>query len=174
MLKNNGIFAKIGIMNNEQLSIKQKQFADSYLDNGKNASAAYRATYGNDNPEANINSMASRLLRSVKVQDYIVKVQRKNLEKTVQKQDIDRSFLIGQYLELVEMGKAKGQISAAIRALDSLAHITGLWLSKVEVKGSVDHNLTQLDTTQLLDALQQAKQPKAIEADYREVDGDVV
>ncbi len=92
MLKNNGIFAKIGIMNNEQLSIKQKQFADSYLDNGKNASAAYRTTYGNDKPEANINSMASRLLRSVKVQDYIVKVQRKNLEKTVQKQDIDRSF----------------------------------------------------------------------------------
>ena len=158
-------------MNNEQLSIKQKQFADTYLDNGKNASAAYRLTYGNDKPEANINSMASRLLRSVKVQTYLVKVQRENLEKTAIKQDIDRSFLIGQYLELVEMGKAKGQISSAIRALDSLAHITGLWLSKVEVAGSVDHNLTQLDTTQLLQAMNVAKEPKA-EADYREVDSD--
>ena len=159
-------------MNNEQLSIKQKQFADTYLDNGKNASAAYRLTYGNDKPEANINSMASRLLRSVKVQTYLVKVQRENLEKTAIKQDIDRSFLIGQYLELVEMGKAKGQISSAIRALDSLAHITGLWLSKVEVAGSVDHNLTQLDTTQLLQALNVAKETKAIAADYREVDSD--
>ena len=159
-------------MNNEQLSIKQKQFADTYLDNGKNASAAYSLTYGNDKPEATINSMASRLLRSVKVQTYLVKVQRENLEKTAIKQDIDRSFLIGQYLELVEMGKAKGQISSAIRALDSLAHITGLWLSKVEVAGSVDHNLTQLDTTQLLQALNVAKETKAIEADYREVDSD--
>ena len=158
-------------MNNEQLSIKQKQFADTYLDNGKNASAAYRLTYGNDKPEANINSMASRLLRSVKVQTYLVKVQRENLEKTAIKQDIDRSFLIGQYLELVEMGKAKGQISSAIRALDSLAHITGLWLSKVEVAGSVDHNLTQLDTTQLLQALNVAKETKAIEAEYKEIDG---
>ena len=158
-------------MNNEQLSTKQKQFADAYLDNGKNASAAYRLTYGNDKPEANINSMASRLLRSVKVQTYLVQVQRKNLEKTVIKQDIDRSFLIGQYLELVEMGKAKGQISSAIRALDSLAHITGLWLSKVEVAGSVDHNLTQLDTTQLLQALNVAKETKAIEAEYKEIDG---
>ena len=161
-------------MNNEQLSTKQKQFADAYLDNGKNASAAYRATYGSDKPEANINSMASRLLRSVKVQTYLVQVMRTNLEKTVVKQDIDRSFLIGQYLELVEMGKAKGQISSAIRALDSLAHITGLWLSKVEVAGSVDHNLTQLDTTQLLQALNVAKETKAIEAEYKEVDGDVV
>ena len=161
-------------MNNEQLSTKQKQFADAYLDNGKNASAAYRATYGSDKPEANINSMASRLLRSVKVQTYLVQVMRTNLEKTVVKQDIDRSFLIGQYLELVEMGKAKGQISSAIRALDSLAHITGLWLSKVEVAGSVDHNLTQLDTTQLLQALNVAKETKAIEAEYKEVSDYVV
>lgn len=161
-------------MNNEQLSTKQKQFADIYLDNGKNASAAYRLTYGSDKPEANINSMASRLLRSVKVQTYLVQVMRTNLEKTAIKQDIDRSFLIGQYLELVEMGKAKGQISSAIRALDSLAHITGLWLSRVEVGGSVDHNLTQLDTTQLLRALNVAKETKAIEAEYKEIDDDVV
>ena len=161
-------------MNNEQLSTKQKQFADTYLDNGKNASAAYRATYGNDKPEANINSMASRLLRSVKVQDYLVKVMRKNLEKTATKQDIDRSFLIGQYLELVELGKQYKQISSARQALDSLAHISGLWQDhrSIEIKGTIDHAIQSLDSDQLLQALTEAKHPQAIEGKFREVNDD--
>ena len=41
MLKNNGIFAKIGIMNNEQLTDKQQKFIDGYLSNGGNASKAF-------------------------------------------------------------------------------------------------------------------------------------
>ena len=159
----------------QNLSVKQKLFADAYLDNGRNASAAYRATYGDDKPEANINSMSSRLLRSVKVQDYLVKVMRKNLEKTATKQDIDRSFLIGQYLELVELGKQYKQISSARQALDSLAHISGLWLDKrtVEVSGAVNH-LASLDTSALLDALGTARRNDGttdgtIDGEYRNV-----
>ena len=159
-------------MNQEQkLSAKQKLFADAYLDNGRNASAAYRATYGDDKPEANINSMSSRLLRSVKVQDYLVKVMRTNLEKTATKQDIDRSFLIGQYLELVELGKQYKQISSARQALDSLAHISGLWQDhrSIEIKGTIDHAIQSLDSDQLIQALTEAKQPKAIEGKFHEV-----
>ena len=39
---------------------------------------------------------------------------------------------------------------------------------------AIDHNLTQLDTAQLLQALNVAKETKAIEAEYKEVSDDVV
>ena len=54
--------------------------------------------------------------------------------------------------------------------------VLGLVIDRKEINASlaIDSQLTQLDTTQLLDALQQAKQPKAIEAEYREIDGDSV
>jgi len=147
-------------------------FADSYLVNGGNATEAYRLAYGNHQPEENINSSASRLLRNDKVRNYMVKVQTKNLEKTERKQDISRDFLIGQYLDLVRLGKENKQISAARQALDSLAHVTGLWLDRksIEVSGTVDHSLTAYDSHALMEALQQAKRDtKAIEGNFREI-----
>ena len=155
------------------LSNRQQLFCDVYLDNGcKNASEAYRAAYGNDKSEANINTMASRLLRTVKIREHIIKVQTKNLEKTERKQDISRDFLIGQYLDLVRLVKENKQISAARQALDSLAHVTGLWLDRksIEVSGTVDHSLTAYDSHALMEALQQAKRDtKAIEGNFREI-----
>ena len=76
------------------LNSKQKTFCDVYLNNGRNASAAYRAAFGTDKAESVINASASRLLRNVKVRDYIVKIQQQNAQITQRKQDIDRDFLI--------------------------------------------------------------------------------
>ena len=155
------------------LNDKQLMFCTDYLNNGRNASAAYRSAYGSDKPETVVNSAASRLLRHVKVRDYLVKVQQQNLTTTQRKQDIDRDFLINHYLELVALGKEHRQLSAARQALDSLAHIAGLWIDKREInqQSIIDATLQALDSGALLDALNSANSG-AIEAEYQHIDDD--
>jgi hypothetical protein len=69
-------------------------------------------------------------------------------------------------------------LSVAKATLDSLAHISGLWLDKrtVEVSGAVNH-LASLDTSALLDALGTARRNDGttngtIDAEYRNVNDD--
>ena len=154
------------------LNEKQLLFCNVYLDNGGNASAAYRAAYGEKQSEAHINSSSSRLIRNVKVREYFVKVRQHNLQTTQRKQDIDRDFLINQYLELVALGKEQRQLSVSVKALDSLAHIAGLWLDKREITQqiNIDATLQALDSGALLDALTSANDPPAIDAEYKLID----
>ena len=136
-----------------QLSTKHKQFADSYIQS-RNASEAYRIAYG-DKAETVVNASASRLLRNVKIRDYLVKVQTKKLTKTAEKQDITRSFLIIEYLDVLAKSKEQSStLSVAKATLDSLAHISGIWIDKkqLDVSGAVNH-LASLDTGTLIDAL---------------------
>ena len=156
------------------LNEKQLLFCNNYLNNGRNASEAYRSAYGSDKSETVVNSASSRLLRNVSCRDYLVKVQQQNLQTTQRKQDIDRDFLINQYLELVALGKEYRQISSARQALDSLAHIAGLWIDKRELTQqiNIDATLQALDSGALLDALTSANDPPAIEGEYRTVGDD--
>ena len=154
------------------LNEKQLLFCNVYLDNGGNASAAYRAAYGEKQSEAHINRSSSRLIRNVKVREYFVKGRTHNLQTTQRKQDIDRDFLINQYLELVALGKEYRQISSARQALDSLAHIAGLWVDRRELTQqiNIDATLQALVSGALLDALTSANDPPAIDAEYRSID----
>ena len=159
------------------LNEKQLLFCNNYLNNGRNASEAYRSAYGSDKSETVVNSAASRLLRHVKIRDHLVNIQKQNLQTTQRKQDIDRDFLINQYLELVALGKEHRQLSAARQALDSLAHIAGLWIDKREINQqiNIDATLQALDSGALLDALNSANDSAnngAIEAEFRNVDDD--
>ena len=156
------------------LNKNQLLFCNDYLNNGRNASAAYRSAYGSDKSETVVNSASSRLLRNVSCRDYIVKVQQENLTTTQRKQDINRDFLINQYLELVALGKENRQLSVSVKALDSLAHIAGLWLDKREITQqiNIDATLQALDSGALLDALTSANDPPAIEGEYRTVSDD--
>ena len=157
------------------LSPKHKEFADAYIQS-RNASEAYRIAYGNKK-ESVVNSAASRLLRNVKIRNYLVKVQTEKLTKTAEKQDITRDFLIQQYLTVYEKATEQSStLSVAKATLDSLAHISGLWLDKrtVEVSGAVNH-LASLDTSALLDALGTARRNDGttdgtIDGEYRNVD----
>ena len=80
--------------------------------------------------------------------------------------------MINQYLELVALGKEHRQLSAARQALDSLAHIAGLWIDKRELTQqiNIDATLQALDSGTLLDALTSANDTPAIEAQYRNID----
>ena len=139
------------------LSPKHKEFADAYIQS-RNASEAYRIAYGNKK-ESVVNSASSRLLRNVKIRDYIVNVQTEKLAKTAEKEDITRDFLVSQSLDVRSKSKEQpSTLSVAKSTIDSLAHISGLWLDKrtVEVSGAVNH-LASLDTSALLDALGTAR-----------------
>ena len=145
------------------LNDKQLLFVNTYLDNGKkNASGAYRVAYGNDAPESHINSSASRLLRQDKIRAYLVKDGMDKLAVTERKEDITRSFLVQQYLDVIALAKKEDsrQLSVAKSALDSLAHVCGLWQDsrRIEVTGAVRHDLATLDSTKLLRLLDQSQQ----------------
>ena len=96
------------------------------------------------------------------------------LTKTAEKQDITRSFLIQQYLEVLEKAKEQSStLNVAKNTLDSLAHISGLWLDKrtLEVSGAVNH-LASLNTGDLIQALNTAQPVAESDAESVAVDGE--
>ena len=81
------------------LSAKHKAFCDQYLSNGLNATQAYKSVYKTNDKVSE--AAASRLLSNVKVKEYIQQEQNKTSEKL----EITREFLIKEYLELIESAK---------------------------------------------------------------------
>ena len=154
-----------------KLTKKQAVFIEEFLSNGRNATQAYRRAFGDVGSDKNIRSSASRLLKKPNVTAALVNAQKQRLKTTERKADVTRDFLISQYLEVLEMAKDKGQLSTARSTLDSLGHLAGLWTDKREINTNinVDHTLQQLDTSALLDALQQGEKAPAIEGDFRDV-----
>ena len=101
------------------------------------------------------------------------------IHKIEEKQDITRSFLIIEYLDVLAKSKEQSStLSVAKATLDSLAHISGIWIDKkqLDVSGAVNH-LASLDTGTLIDALSVATtsdadpdaETVAINGEYRNV-----
>ena len=76
----------------------------------------------------------------------------------------------------IEDARADKQHNVVRNSLVDIGKLVGLYVDKREINASlaIDSQLTQLDTTQLLNALNVAKETKAIEAEYKEIDGDGV
>jgi len=81
------------------LSAKHKAFCDQYLSNGFNATQAYKSVYGVSDKVAG--SSAPRLLENARVKEYLQQEQ----NKTADKLEITREFLIKEYLELINSAK---------------------------------------------------------------------
>lgn len=81
------------------LSAKHKAFCDQYLSNGMNATQAYKSVYGVSDSVAG--PSGDRLLKNAKIKSVIEQEQ----NKTSQKLEITREFLIKEYLELIESAK---------------------------------------------------------------------
>ena len=165
-------------MNNEQLTDKQQKFIDAYLGSG-NATEAYKlAGYKvkNDNVAA---PESSKLLRNPKISQAITRRRAGDLAEKQKKQvkyEITQDWLISQLITTIEDSRADKQHNVTRNAIMDVGKVLGLVIDRKEINASlaIDSQLTQLDTTQLLQALNVAKETKAIEADYREIDGDSV
>ena len=82
------------------LSIKHKAFCDEYLSNGLNVLQAYKSVYKCSDKAAQSN--AFRLMENEGVKSYIQKEQ----NKTAERLEITREFLIKEYLEIIESAKS--------------------------------------------------------------------
>ena len=83
-----------------KLSAKHKSFCDEYLANGLNATQAYKSVYGVSDSVAG--PSGDRLLKNAKIEEYL----QEQMNKTSEKLEVTREFLIKEYLELIESAKS--------------------------------------------------------------------
>jgi phage terminase small subunit len=82
------------------LSAKHKAFCDEYLANGLNQVQAYKSVYKCSDKAAQSN--ATRMMENEGVRQYLQEQQ----EKTAERLEITREFLIKEYLEIIESAKS--------------------------------------------------------------------
>ena len=164
------------VENTQGLTTKQKRFVEYYLGNGENATKAYKqAGYKakNDNVAA---PEASKLLQNPKISQAILREKAGELAKQAKrakKADIDQDWLVTQYIDTIELAKQDKQYNVMKSSIDSIGKLLGLMVDRKElaVSGEVSH-LASLDTQSLMNALTQAQQPEAIEAEFSVIDSD--
>lgn len=83
-----------------KLSAKHKSFCDEYLANGLNATQAYKSVYGVSDKVAG--TSGPRLMENVGIREHLQQEQNKTSEKL----EVTREFLIKEYLELIESAKS--------------------------------------------------------------------
>jgi len=164
-------------MKQEQLTPKQQLFVDNYLSNGGNASQAFIQAGYSASTENVVNASASKLLRSTKVASIIAKTKANNLAKQAKKRekiDIDQDWLISQLITTIEDARQVNQHNVVRNSIMDVGKVLGLVVDRKEINAqlSIDAQLTQLDTTTLIQALTEAKQPQAIEGKFHEVNDD--
>lgn len=92
----------------DEVTEKQKAFADEYLID-LNATRAYKAVYKGIKSEAAANAAASRLLRNVKVQNYLQEQQNK-----IEGSKIAEAKEVMQYLTSVMRGEVKEEVAMIV------------------------------------------------------------
>jgi len=161
-------------MNQEQLTPKQQLFVENYLSNGENASQAFIQAGYSASTENVVNASASKLLRSAKVASIIAKTKAKNLAQQVKKQEkleINQDWLISQLITTIEDARQVNQHNVVRNSIMDVGKVLGLVIDRKEINAqlSIDAQLTQLDTSTLIQALTEAKQPQAIEGKFHEI-----
>ncbi|MGG1675928.1 terminase small subunit [Neobacillus sp. NRS-1170] len=116
-----------------ELNIRQKKFADFYIETG-NASASYlRASYEAEGNAAEVN--ASRLLRNPKVQDYI---KERNAQLDVE--------LIADITETKRfwteiMRDENAEMKDRLKASEFIAKTNGAFVEKKELQGAFNNKI---------------------------------
>ncbi len=129
------------------LNVQQEKFCVEFVSNGGNGQQAYQAVYGADANTARVN--ASRLLKKPEVQERLKELQAEaNSDKILSAQELkERLSAIARrevtetiFLPNGEQVQKKTSVKDAIRALETLARISGLYATKpadVDVKNQV-------------------------------------
>ena len=123
-----------GVTVNE-LTARQKKFAEYYVQSGNTVQSAIKAGYS----EAYANSRAYEMLENVGVSEYIKSLSDRLTEERI----IDAK---DRQVILSEIATDKKQVpSDRIRAIDTLNKMTGEYLNKVEVSGTLATETSKLD-----------------------------
>lgn len=119
----------------EKLNARQKKFAEYYAQSGNTVQSAIKAGYS----ENYANTNACKLLENDRVSEYIkelaTKAQQDRIITAVERQAI-----------LSDIAKSKEELTPdRIRAIDTLNKMTGEYLNKVEVSGTLKAEQSKLD-----------------------------
>ena len=146
------------------LNEKQKQFCREYIKDFNGTQAGIRAGYS----EKTAYAQCSRLLRKVKVQEYIAELK----HEAAVKSRVTPEWILTKLEEIVEMGLAKKQtdvvvkesvapgvtqsysqkmtkadLAAAKSALDLLGRYHGIFTDKVETSGTIVKRIINVNPT---------------------------
>lgn len=119
----------------DKLNARQKKFAEYYAQSGNTVQSAIKAGYS----ENYANTNACKLLEKDRVSEYIkeltAKAQQDRIITAVERQAI-----------LSDIAKSKDEETPdRIRAIDTLNKMTGEYLNKVEVSGTLKAEQSKLD-----------------------------
>lgn len=128
------------------LNVQQEKFCCEFVSNGGNGQQAYQAVYGADANTARVN--ASRLLKKPEVQERLKELQAEaNSDKILSAQELkERLSAIARrevtetiFLPNGEQVQKKTSVKDALRALETLARISGLYAAKpdLDIKNQV-------------------------------------
>ena len=119
----------------EKLNPRQKKFAEYYAQSGNAADSARKAGYSESYSEHRTDEM----LRNVEVSSYIKELTEKAKDERIMTAK-DRQVLLS------DIAKDGGnEVADRIRAVDTLNKMTGEYLSKLEVSGSLTAETSKLD-----------------------------
>lgn len=119
----------------DKLNARQKKFAEYYAQSGNAAESARRAGYSESYAEHRTDEM----LRNVEIVEYIKELTDKAKDERILTAK-DRQVLLS------DIANSKEEMTAdRIRAVDTLNKMTGEYLNKVEVSGTLEAEQTKLD-----------------------------
>ena len=119
----------------DKLNARQKKFAEYYAQSGNTVQSAIKAGYS----EKYANADACKILENPRVSEYIkeltAKAQQDRIITAVERQAI-----------LSDIAKSDEELTSdRIRAIDTLNKMTGEYLNKVEVSGTLKAEQSKLD-----------------------------
>lgn len=117
------------------LNARQKRFAEYYAQSGNAADSARKAGYSDSYAEHRTDEM----LRNVEISAYIRELTEKAKDKRIMTAK-DRQVLLSDIAN-----DSENEPSDRIRAVDTLNKMTGEYLSKVEISGGLDAEISKLD-----------------------------
>lgn len=119
----------------DKLNARQKKFAEYYAQSGNTVQSAIQAGYS----ENYANARAYELLENVGVSKYIKELSDKLKDKRIISAK-DRQVILS------DIAKSKDEETPdRIRAIDTLNKMTGEYLNKVEVSGTLKAEQSKLD-----------------------------
>jgi hypothetical protein len=164
-------------MEDNNLTPKQQLFVDNYINNDGDHIQAYKDSGYTATSDNSLYAGVNRLLKNVKVSAQIARYKANNLAKQAKKRekiDINETWLINRYLDVIDGAMQSKHWNAARNCITDIGKLTGHVYSRqsIELQGTIDHAIQSLDSDQLIQALTEAKHPKAIEAEFHEIADD--